>query len=359
MEAGRQLTLGDHVVDAKDSLNNTWSKDGEWIYLKLARESQLRKLGKVKGDTFFCMRIRDKHLFRKNESYGFNINIIEQLGVDFIELYEDSGVFKFPVDVLRQFGDYLHFKDEGFERQLFLPLLVIDKYRYTPEADARRIQLMGEEWFHKLKPEFEKDYMMNLGTWLAKRREIVNVYPSRNDMFRAYKVTPFSNTKVIILGQDPYHTYNVADGLAFSSNLPTYVPATLQMVFDALERETGTLNLDRDPKLDRWAIQGVLLTNTILTVEQGQPKSHSGKGWEQFVQEILMQLKNHPHNLVIMLWGRDAQSFRSFIDNGRHLILEAEHPVAAARANRPWDNHNCFTKCNEFLMAQGYGVIEW
>lgn len=202
METGRQLTLEDKIVDAKDTLNNIWFKDNETIYLKLDKEDFNRTLGKVKGDTFFVKRVREKHLFRKNNSYGFNGSIIEQLGVDFIELYEDSGIFKFPVDVLRQFGDYLHFKDEGFERQMFLPLSIIDKYRYTPEADVARTQLMGEEWYKILKPEFDKDYMINLGKFLAERRKQVPVYPSRENMFRSLKKTPYSKVKVVCLLQD-------------------------------------------------------------------------------------------------------------------------------------------------------------
>lgn len=359
MESGRQLTLADRIVDARDSKNNIWFKDEESIYLKLADESKNRLLGKVKGDTFFVKRVREKHLFKKNESYGFSINIIEQLNVDYIELYEDSGVFKFPVDVLRQFGDYLHFKDEGFERQLFLPLLIIDKYRYTPEADAQRVNLMGQEWYSKLKPEFDKDYMINLGRFLAERRKIAQVYPSRENMFRALKMTPYSKIKVVCLLQDPYNTPGIADGLAMSSDKPTYIPPSIFKVFDAIERENGTLNLDRNPKLDRWAEQGVFLFNTILTVEQGQPKSHAGKGWEQFTSKVVSLLKDHPHNLVVFLWGRDAQQFRPLIDNNRHLILEAEHPAAAARNTRDWDNNMCFTKCNEFLTNNGYGSIEW
>lgn len=359
METGRQLTLEDHVVDAKDSLNNTWFKLEETIYLKLAKEDKNRTLGKVKGDVFYTKRVRERHLLKVNQSYGFSINIIEQLGVNFIELYEDSGIFKFPVDVLRQFGDYLHFKDEGFERQLFLPLAVIDKYRYTPELDVVRTQMMGAEWYSLLKPEFEKDYMIKLGKFLAKRRQEVNVYPARENMFRAFKLSSFSNTKVVVLAQDCYHTPKVADGLAFSSDVPTYVPPSLRKIFEAIEVETGTLNLDCNPKLDRWAEQGVLLINTILTVEEGKPLSHAEIGWETFTGAVLRELKNHPHDLVIMLWGNYAKEWRDSIDNGRHLILEAEHPATAARSSRKWENHQCFIKGNQFLTAKGYGAIEW
>lgn len=157
----------------------------------------------------------------------------------------------------------------------------------------------------------------------------------------------------------PYNTPGVADGLAMSSDKPTYVPPSIYKVFDAIEKETGVLNLDRNPKLDRWAEQGVFLFNTILTVEVNQPKSHAGKGWEQFTSRVISELKNHPHNLVVFLWGRDAQQFRLLIENDRHLILETEHPAAATRNSRDWENMNCFTKCNEFLQASGYGAIEW
>lgn len=358
MEA-RQLTIDDKVVDAKDSLSNTWFKVEETVYLKLAREEKNRTIGKVKGNTFFVKRVRERHLFRQNSSYGFNINIIEQLGVVNIELYEDSGVFKFPVDVLRQFGDYLHFKDEGFERQLFLPLSIIDKYRYTPELDAVREGLMGKEWYSLLKPQFEEEYMINLGKWLANRRKEVNVYPDRDDIFRAYKLTPYSKVKVLILMQDPYNTAGVADGLAMSSKQPTYFPPSLVSFYDSIEKQFNKLDLNRNPSLEYLAKQGVLLTNTILTVEQGKPLSHAEIGWEIFVGAALRELKNHPHNLVIMLWGNNAKAWRGSIDNGRHLILEAEHPVYAARQQRDWENGECFIKCNNFLNSLGYGSIEW
>lgn len=356
---GRQLTLEDKVVDAKDSLNNIWYKVEETIYLKLASEDKNRTLGKVKGDIFFCKRVRDKHLFRQNSSYAFNINIIEQLGVNYIELYEDSGIFKFPVDVLRQYGEYLHFKSEGFERQLFLPLTIIDKWRFTPEMDSIRIGLMGKEWYDILKPEFEKEYMQKLGRYINQRRKEVKVYPDRDDIFKAFKKTPYSKVKVVCMLLSPYHTHGVADGLAMSSKIPTYIPPSIGKVFDAIEVETGTLNLDRNPQLDRWAEQGVFLFNTILTVEHSQPKSHANIGWEVFTNQVLLELKNHSHNLVVFLWGRDAQAFRPSIDNGRHLILEAEHPAAAARNQRVWENNNCFTKANLFLQSNGYGSIEW
>src|SRR5882762_10265049 len=126
---GRQLNLSDKIVDIKDSNNNTWYKDGDKIFLNLSKENRPRVLGKFRNGIFFCERIREKHLFRNSSSYGFCIEVLEQLNLDYIELYEKEGenpylVYKFPMDVLRQFGEYLHFKTEGFEKQLFLSLAI-------------------------------------------------------------------------------------------------------------------------------------------------------------------------------------------------------------------------------------------
>lgn len=357
---GRQLTLGDRIVDIRDDHNNTWYMDGEKVYLKLTKENKSRLLGKFRNSTFYTKREKEKHLFRNANSYGFSIGVLEQLNPEFIELYEGDAVYRFPVNVLRQFGDYLHFKEEGFEKQLFLALPIIEKYRYTPEEDIRQIELLGEQWFKKIGKEFREDYMQSLGRFIKERRQQVYVYPPRELMFKAFKATPYENIKVIMIGQDPYYTKGVADGLAFSCAIPTYIPPSLQKVFDRIEKEVyNGLNLDRNPSLERWAKQGVLLLNTVLTVEHGSPKSHYGKGWEKFTSNVLIELKRHPHNLVVMLWGAEAKKLREYIDNDRHLVLEAEHPAAAHRNDREWDNHECFSKCNLFLEKMGYGSIEW
>lgn len=361
MEAGRQLVLGESIQEYVDGHSNRWwlSNSGT-VHLKLASEEKSRKIGQVVDNRFVVTRNREKHLYRITESYGFSSEILKGLRVEYIDLTEDTGTFRIPINIILEKGEYIFFKKQGFEKQLFLPIREIFPYRIVFEADLKRIKLMGESWYKRLKPEFEKPYMQELAQRVSQRRLEWNVYPTKEDVFNAFKYCPFEKVKVIAMAQDPYHTADVADGLAFSSGIGWYLPPSLQKIYQAVEKEMHLgLMLDQNPSLKYWAEQGVLLINTILTVEQGKPKSHAGWGWEQFVKAALLELKNSGRAYVGLLWGKDAQGFREFIENDNSLILEAEHPVYAARMMRDWDNKECFKKTNQFLTQRGLGAIEW
>ncbi len=343
---------------------NSWYIDENVVHLKLEKDKFVRRLGIIEDDRFIVYREKAKHLMKVNNSYGFSYEVINQLhqfkGIRFVDVYDEEGMFRLTIEDIKIDGTFLHFKEEGFEKQIFVPIDRIYKRAYSLEGDEIRKRLLGESWFFKLKAEFHKGYWKKLGMYVAQRRQVANVFPDKEDVFKAFKITPFEKTKVVILAQDPYYTKGVADGLAFSSKQQTYVPPALVKMYEAMETDVHFGNfLDNDPNLAYLARQGVLLLNTVLTVEEGQPQSHVDKGWERFTLRVLDTLKDHQNDLVFLLWGSKAKGFKEIIQNGRHLILEAEHPTYAHREGRRWNHEECFKRCNAFLQVKGYGTINW
>lgn len=228
---------------------------------------------------------------------------------------------------------------------------------------------LGDEWYEKLKNEFEQDYMTSLSFKIAQERANGKViFPKTEDIFNAFKYTQYSKTKVVLIGQDPYHSVGsdgktgIAHGLSFSSNDLATCPPSLENIFQELEKDIMFgLYLDQNYNLKYWADQGVFLLNKVLTVEKGKANSHKNWGWEIFTMKVIKQLVNHPNRLVFMLWGKEAQEYRKLIPNdGHHLVLEAAHPAAEAyRSNAGFYGCKHFSKCNEFLKTNGYGEINW
>jgi uracil-DNA glycosylase len=225
---------------------------------------------------------------------------------------------------------------------------------------------LGEGWYEMLKDEFDKDYMNVLGSWLAAERKNVYVYPSSDDMFNAFKAVQPANVKVIILGQDPYHTPGIAHGLAFSSKEPLYLPPSLEIIFREIESDLyGGLNLGlyEHTELTRWTKQGIFLLNTILTVEKDQALSHENKGWESFTGRVIVKNHNLKQPIVWMLWGKKAQVAYDKVVKGTnpdHLVLRAPHPAAEAyRPGAGFIGCGHFSKANEFLKGSGLTEIEW
>jgi uracil-DNA glycosylase len=216
-----------------------------------------------------------------------------------------------------------------------------------------------------IQPQMEQQYMIDLSEKIKKRRRLnIEVYPFSENVFRAFKETPYNNVKVVLLGQDPYHTPGTADGLAFSSKLDI-VPPSLKVIFEEINNDVYK-GLERSkfvsPDLTIWARQGVLLINSILTVERGRAGSHKGKlfGWENFTAAAFRQLNLHPNNLVFMFWGKEAKAFRPIITDNRHLILEAAHPAAEFhKINAGFFGCKHFSKTNEFLKSQNLTEINW
>lgn len=180
-------------------------------------------------------------------------------------------------------------------------------------------------WEDVLKDEVEKPYFRELAKRVKNERKTRNVFPTKDDMFRALELTPFDSIKVVILGQDPYHGPGQAHGLAFSVPEGQAIPPSLQNIFKELSEDVG-VSIPRSGDLSKWAKQGVLLLNSILTVAEDAPASHANLGWEQFTSAIISAISAHKENVFFVLWGKQAQSKKSLIDLTKHNILQAPHP---------------------------------
>lgn len=215
---------------------------------------------------------------------------------------------------------------------------------------------MHESWKPFLKTEFEKPYFRELADFLHKAYETRTVFPPKQLVFSAFS-TNLADVKVVILGQDPYHTPGMAEGLAFSVPAGQKIPPSLVNIYKEIDSDIGQ-HQNPNGSLRNWQKQGVLLLNTVLTVEAHQPKSHSKKGWEIFTTEVIKYLNGREKPLVFMLWGRDARNKKALIDGKRHLILEAPHPSPLS-AHAGFFGCRHFSRCNQFLEEHGENKIVW
>ena len=217
---------------------------------------------------------------------------------------------------------------------------------------------LESSWLKILKDEFEKPYMKNLSIFLNNEKKNNKIiYPPGSKIFNALNLTPFTSVKVIILGQDPYHGQNQANGLSFSVEIGNKIPPSLQNIFKELNSDLNILP-SQHGDLSNWAKQGVLLLNTILTVESSKPSSHSNKGWEIFTDKILHSLSSLKENLVFILWGKKAQEKISLIDESKHKILKSPHPSPYS-ANNGFFGSQPFSKTNFFLESKNIDKINW
>lgn len=206
--------------------------------------------------------------------------------------------------------------------------------------------------------ESKKGYWLSLEKFLeGENRLNKNIFPPVNSYLKALELCPFEQTKVIIIGQDPYHGKGQANGLAFSVNSGLKLPPSLKNIFKEIKNDTGGLNVS-DGNLEAWAKQGVLLLNTVLTVEEAKPGAHAHKGWETFTKEIITQLNEKKSGLVFMLWGNYAKQFQSSLDHHKHLILCAAHPSPLS-AYQGFFNCKHFSLANNYLLQQGIEPIRW
>ncbi|TNF41989.1 MAG: uracil-DNA glycosylase [Bacteroidetes bacterium] len=212
-------------------------------------------------------------------------------------------------------------------------------------------------WKEKLHEEFEKDYFTALTAFVREEYRTRQVFPPGNKIFNAFDLCPFDRVRVVIIGQDPYHNFGQAHGLCFSVTDGTDFPPSLVNIFKELNRDLG-VPVPLSGNLERWARQGVLLLNAILTVRAHQALSHQNKGWERFTDAAISALNNHRENLVFMLWGAYAQNKGVSIDETRHLVLRTVHPSPLS-ASRGFFGCSHFSKCNEWLVARGLEPIEW
>ena len=215
---------------------------------------------------------------------------------------------------------------------------------------------MHESWKSFLIAEFDKPYFKDLANFLHSEYESKTIFPPKQLVFSAF-TTNLSDIKVVILGQDPYHTPGAAEGLAFSVPKKQPIPPSLINIYKEIDNDIGH-HTNTSGSLREWQKQGVLLLNTVLTVEAHKPKSHSGKGWEIFTTSVISYLNREREGLVFMLWGRDARNKKSLIDEKRHLVLEAAHPSPLSAYNGFFGCKH-FSKCNEYLKEKGKEPIKW
>lgn len=224
-------------------------------------------------------------------------------------------------------------------------------------ALAERVQL-NESWKQRLLDEFQAPYMLALKNFLkAEKKQGKTIFPKGEHYFKALDVTPFEQVRVVILGQDPYHGDGQAHGLCFSVPDAVPLPPSLQNIYKEISTDIGPMNTQSGCLL-RWAEQGVLLLNSVLTVERGRAASHQGKGWEQFTDAIIRKLDQEREALVFMLWGAYAQRKGAFIDRKKHLVLEAPHPSPLS-AHRGFFGCRHFSKANAYLIAHQQTPINW
>ena len=215
----------------------------------------------------------------------------------------------------------------------------------------------NNEWDDILKGEFEKEYYINLRNFLKKEYSEYNIFPDMQYIFNSLKYTSYSDVKAVIIGQDPYHGIGQAHGLCFSVKEGVPLPPSLQNIFKELYNDTG-ITPPRNGTLTKWAGEGVLLMNAVLTVKEGQPNSHKGMGWETFTDTVISRLNERERPMVFILWGANARSKKNLITNTNHLILESAHPSPLSAYNGFFGCRH-FSKANEFLKANGMGEINW
>ena len=216
---------------------------------------------------------------------------------------------------------------------------------------------MNNDWDAILAGEFEKDYYKKLRDFLKEEYGARKIFPSMYDIFNALKHTAYSDVKVVILGQDPYHGPGQAHGMCFSVQKGVKVPPSLVNIFKEQKEDVG-ITIPSHGFLESWADQGVLLMNTVLTVREGQPNSHKGKGWETFTDEVIRKLNEREIPMVFLLWGANAKSKSQLITNDRHLILTAAHPSPLSAHNGFFGCRH-FSRANLFLKEQGLTEINW
>lgn len=216
---------------------------------------------------------------------------------------------------------------------------------------------IAESWSKYLEKEFQQPYFEKLAFFVKTAYRDHKVYPPAKGIFRAFELCSFEATKVVILGQDPYHGPGQADGLCFSVQKNVPLPPSLVNIFTEIQNELG-IDLPPDGSLVRWAQQGVLLLNAILTVQAGQPSSHQNKGWEKFTDAVISTLSQLKEHIVFLLWGAYAQQKVPLIDGAKHLILTSPHPSPYS-ANRGFFKNQHFTKANTYLKANNLETIQW
>jgi uracil-DNA glycosylase len=212
-------------------------------------------------------------------------------------------------------------------------------------------------WKSELQDLFDTDWFEKLREFVRSEYASHRIFPPGNLIFNAFELCPWERTRVVILGQDPYIRERQAHGLSFSVQDGVPIPPSLQNIFKQIQKETGQA-MPQDGDLSRWAGQGVLLLNTVLTVREGLSNSHQGRGWEKFTDEVICRLSSRKENLVFLLWGSPAGKKAELIDQKKHQVLMSAHPSPMS-VYRGFDGNGHFGKCNEYLISKGLQPIIW
>jgi uracil-DNA glycosylase len=216
---------------------------------------------------------------------------------------------------------------------------------------------LPEDWKKELRTALMSPWFLELERFVEEERRSATVFPSDEDLFSAFRLTPYQDVKVLLLGQDPYHGPGQAHGLAFSVQPGVPPPPSLVNIFKELESDLKVPR-PKDGSLIPWARQGVLLLNAVLTVRQGEPNSHAGHGWEDFTDEVIRAVSAKPEPVVFVLWGRYAQKKKKLIDARRHVVMEGAHPSPLS-ANNGFFGSRPFSHINAALQAKGRGLVDW
>ncbi len=211
-------------------------------------------------------------------------------------------------------------------------------------------------WKKVLDQEFKKKYFTELSSYIRSEYLTKKVFPPARHVFRAFDLCPFDKVRVVIVGQDPYHGAGQANGLSFAVGDKVALPPSLKNIFAEIKADLGVIPI-QSGDLSRWAKQGVLMLNAVLTVLANSPASHKGKGWEQFTDSVIQTLNAEKKNVVYMLWGKYAQEKGLVINRGDNLVLESGHP--SPYSVHLFSGHHHFSKCNKFLESYDFAPIDW
>ena len=217
--------------------------------------------------------------------------------------------------------------------------------------------ILKNYWNELLNEEFSKEYYLNLRDFLINEYKTKTIYPDMHNIFNALHYTAYKDVKVVILGQDPYHGPNQSHGLSFSVKPGVKTPPSLVNIYKELHSDVGCY-IPNNGYLEKWAHEGILLLNTVLTVRSGEPNSHKNKGWEKFTDKIISLINEKDDPVVFILWGKNAQSKTKLITNSKHYIIESVHPSPLS-ASRGFFGSKPFSKTNEFLKSIGKTEVDW
>ena len=238
-------------------------------------------------------------------------------------------------------------------KQLFGNEIYLNQLSLTNKKKVK----IHESWYNELKDEFEKNYWKDLSSKVKSFYKNKDIYPKPYLLFNAFNSTKLNEVKVVIIGQDPYHGEGQANGLSFSVNDKITIPPSLLNIFKELKSDLN-VNIPDSGNLQSWANQGVLLLNTVLTVEKDNANSHKGLGWEIFTKKVIEIVSSELNNIVFVLWGKQAQSFQDIIDNSKHCIISSVHPSPLS-AHKGFFGSKPFSKANDFLKQKGIKPIDW